>query len=73
MLNLENLCDSEFQTTIFEISLFYKKGILTLSDKITNKLAALILLKMVERSEAKIAKRSFATKSLFDAKLRFAL
>ena len=43
----------------------------------TNKLVALFSLKMAERSEAKSAKRSFASKKLdfliFDAKLRFAL
>ncbi len=37
--------------------------ILTLAGRVTNKLSTLILLKMAERSEAKIAKRSFASKT----------
>ena len=50
---------------------------LTLAGKVTNLLSIIIFLKMAERSEAKSAKRSFASKNLkfliFDAKLRFAL
>ena len=50
---------------------------LTLAGKMTNYLFTFILLKMAERSEAKCAKRSFASTisyiRKFDAKLRFAL
>ena len=51
--------------------------LLTLAGKMTIYLFTFILLKMAERSEAKSAKRSFASKIsfilIFDAKLRFEL
>ena len=40
------------------------KQILTLADKAIKKVSTLISLKMAERSEAKSAKQSFASKSL---------
>ena len=39
-----------------------REPFLTLAGKVTNKLSTRILLKMAERSEAKSAKQSFASK-----------
>jgi hypothetical protein len=45
------------------IQISLKKIILTPVDRVTNKLSSLISLEMAERSEAKSAKQSFASKN----------
>ena len=75
--NPGHVCQNLSRLTFNLICYFAHGKGLTPAGKVTNKLVASFSLKMAERSEAKSAKRSFASKiknsKYFDAKLRFAL